>query len=231
MTCTSSVATIGMEMLMTVLYFWIFLLSSYTISWQSKKGSCSALSTCEAEYVALGQYEETCSLRSFGLCSTCPIPLYSDSQSTNHLSKIPLSHERSKHVALKYHLVLYFVEAKFVSPYYVFRPTKWRMPFQDPRKFKNCVEWHCLWAGGHQATPHSAASPQDPNNTSVMKTRILSANWLLFVVRCALWLVAFKTQTMHEQLSEHRTKRCKLSLRFMQCEVIHVLSESKQMRK
>jgi hypothetical protein len=88
---------------------WVFLMNGAAISWQSKKGRSPAQSSCEAEYVAEGMAgQEICHLRNIlgelGLEPRVPIPLFSDSQSAIHLTKNPVFHERSKHIALKLHL-------------------------------------------------------------------------------------------------------------------------------
>jgi hypothetical protein len=88
---------------------WVFIMNGAAISWQSKRGKSPAQSSCDAEYVSEGMAaQEICHLRNIlselGLDPPNPIPLYSDSQSAIHLTKNPVFHERSKHIALKYHL-------------------------------------------------------------------------------------------------------------------------------
>jgi hypothetical protein len=87
---------------------WIFLMNGGAISWQCKRGKTPAQSSCDAEYVAEGlAVQEICHLRNIlselHLEPSDPIPLFSDSKSAIQITKNPVFHERSKHVALKYH--------------------------------------------------------------------------------------------------------------------------------
>ena len=81
------------------------------IMWKSKKQATVALSTCEAEYMALcSATQEAVYLanlfRSLGVTSsTAPIPIYVDNQGTMDLAKNPVSHQRSKHIDIRYHYV------------------------------------------------------------------------------------------------------------------------------
>ncbi|GJQ92111.1 retrovirus-related pol polyprotein from transposon TNT 1-94 [Tanacetum coccineum] len=71
------------------------------VSWMSKKQDCTAMSSAEAEYVAL-----TASLCSVCGCDTAQdygfnynkIPLYCDSQSAIAISCNPVQHSRTKHI-------------------------------------------------------------------------------------------------------------------------------------
>ena len=79
------------------------------VSWQSCKQSCVALSTAEAEYIALtSAAQEAVWLRQ--LISeleqqTEKMIIYEDNQSTICLSKNPQFHVRSKHIAIRYHYI------------------------------------------------------------------------------------------------------------------------------
>lgn len=88
---------------------YVFILSGAAISWKSTKQDIIALSTCEAEYVALCEaMKEGKWLRAFlnelGLQRFCdgPTELRCDNQSTIKLSGNPIQHQRSKHINLKY---------------------------------------------------------------------------------------------------------------------------------
>jgi hypothetical protein len=87
---------------------WVFIMNGGAVSWQCKRGKTPAQSSCDAEYVAEGMAaQEICHLRNvlseLNLEPTDPIPLFSDSKSAIQITKNPVFHERSKHVALKYH--------------------------------------------------------------------------------------------------------------------------------
>jgi hypothetical protein len=87
---------------------WVFIMGGGAISWQCKRGKNPAQSSGDAEYVAEGlATQEICHLRNIlselHLEPTDPIPLLSDSKSAIQITMNPVFHERSKHVALKYH--------------------------------------------------------------------------------------------------------------------------------
>jgi hypothetical protein len=87
---------------------WTFLMCGGAISWQCKRGKTPAQSSCDAEYVAEGlAAQEICHLRNIlselHLEPPHPIPLFSDSKSAIQITNNPVFHERSKHVALKFH--------------------------------------------------------------------------------------------------------------------------------
>lgn len=80
------------------------------ISWRSKKQPTVALSTCEAEYIALTfAIQEGKFVRSV-LCDLLnneliPINLYCDNQGSIKLAKNPINHQRSKHIDIRYHYI------------------------------------------------------------------------------------------------------------------------------
>ena len=92
---------------------YIFQLSNGAVSWRSKKQSCVALSTAEAEYMALSSaFQEAAWMRQLlsGLIgiqvdSLGPTLIFEDNQSTICMSKNHQFHGRSKHIDIKYHYV------------------------------------------------------------------------------------------------------------------------------
>lgn len=80
------------------------------ISWKTKKQPTVALSTCEAEYIALAATIQECLYLTqllehlddyqYGV----PI-IYEDNQGTIALAKNPVSRQRCKHIEIKYHFV------------------------------------------------------------------------------------------------------------------------------
>ena len=90
------------------------MLSGAPISWRSKKQTPVALSTAEAEYVALATAaQEAVWLRIVmkGLNEEIsPTVIHEDNQSAIAIAKNPQFHSRTKHVDIKYHFVRELVE-------------------------------------------------------------------------------------------------------------------------
>ena len=89
---------------------YFFQLGSGAVSWSSRRQSCVALSTAEAEYMALASAtQEAVWLRKLALdihmdCKG-PLLLYEDNQSAIAISKNPQFHGRTKHIDVKFHFV------------------------------------------------------------------------------------------------------------------------------
>ena len=89
---------------------YLFQISGAAISWRSKKQTCVALSTAEAEYIALASASQeamwlrqlTTDLKSK---PTGAIVIFEDNQSAICIAKNPQFHGRSKHIAIKYHFI------------------------------------------------------------------------------------------------------------------------------
>ena len=102
---------------------YIFQLSRAPISWRSKKQTCVALSTAEAEYMALASaVQEAIWLERLisDLLGTKEetVTVYEDNQSTISMGKNQQYHGRTKHIAIKYHFVRENVTAGVVRiPY------------------------------------------------------------------------------------------------------------------
>ena len=92
---------------------YVFLLGGTAISWRSGKQTCVALSTAEAEYVALSAAAQeavwlqqlTSDLLKKSIRETT---ILEDNQSTICLAK---NHGRTKHIDIKYHFIRDLVEA------------------------------------------------------------------------------------------------------------------------
>nr|GEW67244.1 hypothetical protein [Tanacetum cinerariifolium] len=93
------------------------------VSWMSKKHDCTAMSSAEAEYVALSA---SCAqvmwmrtqLQDYGL-NYNNIPLYCDSQSAIAISCNPVQHSRTKHIHTRYHFIKEQVENGIIELYFV----------------------------------------------------------------------------------------------------------------
>ena len=89
---------------------YIFTMGAAAVSWKSKKQSSVALSTAEAEYMALASAtQEAVWLNKLNSdlnnVSNKSMTLYEDNQSTMCMAKNPKFHGRTKHIDIKYHFV------------------------------------------------------------------------------------------------------------------------------
>lgn len=88
---------------------YVFRIGVGAVSWAAKKQSVTALSTTEAEYMALTQaVKEAVWLQ--GLIAelggdAVQIPLLGDNQGSNALARNPVFHNRTKHIDVQYHFV------------------------------------------------------------------------------------------------------------------------------
>ncbi|GKF43702.1 hypothetical protein Tco_0130254 [Tanacetum coccineum] len=93
------------------------------VSWMSKKQDCTAMSSAEAEYVALS---ESCAqviwmrtqLKDYGF-NYNKILLYCDSQSAIAISCNPMQHSRTMHIHTRYHFINEHVENGIIELYFV----------------------------------------------------------------------------------------------------------------
>jgi hypothetical protein len=91
---------------------YVFFLNSEggAISWKSRKQPTIALSTCKAEYMALAASTQESLFVSklvgdFGLSCTKPVLLRGDNEGSISLVKNPITHEKSKHIDIKFHFI------------------------------------------------------------------------------------------------------------------------------
>ncbi|KAJ0522114.1 putative RNA-directed DNA polymerase [Helianthus annuus] len=89
---------------------YIFHLGSGAIAWQSRKQKVVALSSTEAEYIALSM--AGCQaiwlkgiLKELQIHMDCPPAIHCDNRSTICLAKDPVYHGKSKHIRVKYHFI------------------------------------------------------------------------------------------------------------------------------
>ena len=80
------------------------------VTWKSQKQSCVALSTAEAEYMALSSTaQEAVWMRELnsdlGNQQSQPTLIFEDNQSAISMAKNPQFHGRSKHINIKYHFI------------------------------------------------------------------------------------------------------------------------------
>ena len=95
----------------------VFTLNGGAVSWRSRKQSVTADSTTEAEYIAAAEAaKEAVWMKKFitelDVVPTIesPIPLYCDNNGAIAQAKEPRSHQKSKHIRRRFHLIREFVK-------------------------------------------------------------------------------------------------------------------------
>ena len=102
---------------------YVFMLNGAAVSWRSKRQATVALSTTEAEYMALcSAVQEAVYLRS--ILSSLGAPqastvIFEDNQPTIHVATNAVTTPRTKHIAVKYHYVREQVLAHTVKLEYI----------------------------------------------------------------------------------------------------------------
>jgi transposase InsO family protein len=94
---------------------YIFMMYGGPVSWSSKRQTTVALSTCEAEYIAMTQAAKEATwlrilLTELGVSKTGPVKIFVDNQGAIALAKNPEFHTRTKHIDIQYHYVRQEVE-------------------------------------------------------------------------------------------------------------------------
>lgn len=89
---------------------YIFFLASGPISYKSKLQSIIAQSTTESEYVAISAAAKEAIyiislIKELGFYNQNKFPLYTDNNGALLLANNPIFHERTKHIAVKYHYI------------------------------------------------------------------------------------------------------------------------------
>ena len=89
---------------------YVFQVGGTAISWRSKKQACVALSTAEAEYIALASTAQELLwlqqlLADLQREPAKPMVIFEDNQSAISIAKNPQFHGRTKHIAIKYHFI------------------------------------------------------------------------------------------------------------------------------
>ena len=89
---------------------WVFSLGSGAITWSSKKQEVIALSSTEAEYIAVTS--AACQgvwfrhlLGDMGVEQPNPTSLFCDNKSTISIAKNPSMHRRTKYIDIRYHFI------------------------------------------------------------------------------------------------------------------------------
>ena len=101
-----------------------FVAAGGVFSWESKKQNLVALSSTEAEYVAVSTAAKEAVyikklITEMGFNGANPMVLNSDNQSAQHLIKNPVYHARSKHIDIKYHHIRSLYKDNVINLNYV----------------------------------------------------------------------------------------------------------------
>jgi hypothetical protein len=102
---------------------YVFLLANGPITWKSQKQQTVALSSTEAEYIALSQTVKECiwlrSLLKFLVLNIIgPTVIKEDNQSSMKLAKNAVFHARTKHIDIRYHFTREVVERQEITMEY-----------------------------------------------------------------------------------------------------------------
>jgi hypothetical protein len=103
---------------------WIFYIAGGPISWKSKLQSIIAQSTTEAEYIAINSATKEAVfikqlMTELGAYSQAKFPIYTDNEGALALAKNPVFHERTKHIAVKYHYIRQLIEEGIIDLVYI----------------------------------------------------------------------------------------------------------------
>ena len=100
------------------------MLSGGLISWRTNKQTCVALSTAEAEYVALSSAGQKAvwlktllnDLKVFSIKE--PMLSFEDNQSAICLAKNPRDHPKTKHISIKFHYIRELIDSGEIKVQY-----------------------------------------------------------------------------------------------------------------
>ena len=103
---------------------YIFLHLGGAISWGSKRQSCTAISTTEAEYVAASNATQEAVwiqrlLGQIGQLPPGPVRILCDNQSAISLVHNPAHHQRTKHIDVKFHFIREKQASNFIDIVYI----------------------------------------------------------------------------------------------------------------
>ena len=99
---------------------YLFKLGNSIVTWKCKKQQTVALSSTEAEYMALGDAVKELLwikqlLHGLGLKSNTISKIYEDNEGCKLLSEHPVHHQRTKHIDIRHHFIRYHIQNKEVE--------------------------------------------------------------------------------------------------------------------
>jgi transposase InsO family protein len=103
---------------------YLFMIGGVPVSWKSKRQQTVALSTAEAEYMALSDASREATwlrriLLNFDCEQSIPTIIFDDNQGCIALAKNPVEHERTKHIDIRHHFIREMVESQVIDVQYV----------------------------------------------------------------------------------------------------------------
>lgn len=103
---------------------YVIKLGKNNINWESRKQRCVALSSTEAEYLAITDVmKDLCFLKNFLfeiLCKDIDVILYNDNQSAHKLLEAKeYCHKKTKHIDLRYHFIKDLIQKGFAKVKYL----------------------------------------------------------------------------------------------------------------
>jgi Reverse transcriptase (RNA-dependent DNA polymerase) len=128
---------------------YVFMVNGGAVSWTSHKQTAVALSTMEAEYMALSDASRESIARGqffieldiFPLST--PIPIYSDNQSALEITENPKNYRKAKHIDIRYHAVRHYILEGKVEVDYIptdNQPADILTKPLGPTKHQRCLE-------------------------------------------------------------------------------------------
>ena len=98
----------------------LFIMAGGSIDWLSKKQGVVALSTSEAEYVALSAATQEATwlrrlLSDLNVSTTTPTVLMEDNQGAIAIARNPIIHARTKHIDIRYHYVREALQKRIIE--------------------------------------------------------------------------------------------------------------------
>ncbi|GJS71710.1 retrovirus-related pol polyprotein from transposon TNT 1-94 [Tanacetum coccineum] len=150
--------------------FELTFLGDKLVSWMSKKQNCTAMSSAEAEYVALSA---SCAqvmwmrtqLQDYGF-NYNKIPLYYDSQSAIAISCNPVQHSRTKHIHTRHKVV-----RLGINP--MIQPEPEDLPKDNPKLEIAVLRFTSCYQESYEISLCLARNMRDDTNVFTMKMEIL----------------------------------------------------------
>ena len=103
---------------------YIIYLNGGPIAWKSRMQSVIALSSCEAEYLALTETVKEVmwqqqNLRELGIHIETPVTIHADNKAALALAKNPINHQRTKHIDIRHHFLRGIINEKKIGLAYI----------------------------------------------------------------------------------------------------------------